>query len=67
MSKKLQLVIAGSVFLGLILVWIGWRHGRTEADEGESSAGNSGEVTAGVVRVQRGAIAQSLTIAGAFG
>lgn len=66
MSKKLQLVIAGSVFLGLILVWIGWRHGRTEADEGESSAGNSGEVTAGVVRVQRGAIAQSLTIAGAF-
>src|SRR6266851_1571990 len=66
MSKKMQLVIAGSVFLGLILVWIGWRHGRTEADEGESSAGNSGEVTAGVVRVQRGTIAQSLTIAGAF-
>jgi RND family efflux transporter MFP subunit len=66
MSKKMQLVIAGSVFLGLILVWIGWRHGRTEADEGESSAGNSGEVTAGVVHVQRGTIAQSLTIAGAF-
>jgi RND family efflux transporter MFP subunit len=66
MSKKIQLVIAGSVFLGLILVWIGWRHGRTEADEGESSTGNSREVTAGVVRVQRGRIAQSLTIAGAF-
>ena len=66
MSKKMQLVIAGSVFLGLILVWIGWRHGRTEADEGESSAGNSGEVTAAVARVQRGTIAQSLTIAGAF-
>jgi RND family efflux transporter MFP subunit len=66
MSKKMQLVIAGSVFLGLILVWIGWRHGRTEAEEEESSAGNSGEVTAGVVRVQRGTIAQSLTIAGAF-
>jgi RND family efflux transporter MFP subunit len=66
MSKKMQLVIAGSIFLGLILAWIGWRHGRTEADEGESSAGNSGEVTAGVVRVQRGTIAQSLTIAGAF-
>jgi RND family efflux transporter MFP subunit len=66
MSKKMQLVIAGSVFLGLILVWIGWRHGRTEADEGESSAGNSGEVTAGVVHVQRGTIAQSLTSAGAF-
>jgi RND family efflux transporter MFP subunit len=66
MSKKMQLVIAGSVFLGLILVWIGWRHGRTEADEGESAAGNSGEVTAGVVHVHRGTIAQSLTIAGAF-
>jgi RND family efflux transporter MFP subunit len=66
MSKKMQLVIAGSVFLGLILVWIGWRHGRTEADEGESSAGNSGEVTAGVALVQRGTIEQSLTIAGAF-
>jgi RND family efflux transporter MFP subunit len=66
MSKKMQLVIAGSVFLGLILLWIGWHHGRTEADEGESSAGNSGEVTAGVARVQRGTIAQSLTIAGAF-
>src|SRR6266849_7086861 len=66
MSKKMHLVIAGSVFLGLILVWIGWRHGRTEADEGEYSAGNSGEVTAGVVRVQRGKIGQSLTIAGAF-
>lgn len=66
MSKKMQLVIASSVFLGLILVWIGWRHGRTEADEGESPAGNSVEVTAGVVRVQRGTIAQSLTIAGAF-
>jgi len=52
MSKKIQLVVAGSVFLGLILVWIGWRHGRTEADEGASSAGNSREVTAGcVVRV----------------
>jgi multidrug efflux pump subunit AcrA (membrane-fusion protein) len=66
MSKKTQLAIAGSVFLGLILMWIGWRHGRTEADEGESSAGNPGEVTAGVIRVQRGTIVQSLTIAGAF-
>src|SRR6202795_3443377 len=66
MSKKSKLVIAGLVFLGLIALWAGWRHGRTEADEGESSAGNSGEVTAGVVRVQRGTIAQSLTIAGAF-
>jgi RND family efflux transporter MFP subunit len=66
MSKNSKLVIAGFVFLGLIALWVGWRHGRTEADEGESSAGNSGEVTAAVARVQRGAIAQSLTIAGAF-
>src|SRR3981189_2005296 len=66
MSKKSKWIIAALVFFGLILVWTGWRHGRTEADEGESSAGNPGEVSAAVTRVRRGTIAQSLTIAGAF-
>jgi RND family efflux transporter MFP subunit len=66
MSKKSKWIIAALTLVGLILVWIGWRHGRTEADEGESTAGNSGEVSAAVARVRRGTIAQSLTIAGAF-
>jgi RND family efflux transporter MFP subunit len=66
MSKNSKLVIAGLVFLGLVALWAGWRHGRTEADENDSTTAASGEVTAAVTRVQRGAIAQSLTIAGAF-
>jgi RND family efflux transporter MFP subunit len=66
MSKRKKLIIAGLVFLGLVALWAGWRHGKTEADESDSSTANSGEVTAAVTRVQRGAIAQSLTIAGAF-
>ena len=66
MSKNSKLVIAGLVFLGLIAVWAGWRHGKTEADETDQSAAGPAGVTAAVARVQRGAIAQSLTIAGAF-
>jgi RND family efflux transporter MFP subunit len=66
MSKRNKLIIAGLVFLGLIALWAGWRHGKTEADESDSSTAAGGEVTAAVTRVQRGAIAQSLTIAGAF-
>ena len=66
MSKNSKLVIAGLVFLGLIALWAGWRHGKTEADESDSSTAGHGAVTAAVARVQRGAIEQSLTIAGAF-
>lgn len=66
MSKKNKLVIAGLIFLGLVALWAGLRHGKTEADESDSTTAASGEVTAAVTRVQRGAIAQSLTIAGAF-
>jgi RND family efflux transporter MFP subunit len=66
MSKRNKLIIAGLAFLGLIALWAGWRHGKTEADESDSSTATGGEVTAAVTRVQRGAIAQSLTIAGAF-
>lgn len=66
MSKNSKLVIAGLLFLGLIALWAGWRHGKTEADGTDSNAGGSGGVTAAVVRVQRGAIEQSLMIAGAF-
>lgn len=66
MSKSSKLVIAGLVFVGLIALWAGLRHGKTEADESDSTPAGPGKVTAAVARVQRGAIAQSLTIAGAF-
>ena len=65
MSKKMQIWTACGLLLALALVWLGWRHGKIEADEGDSSA-TSGIVTAGVAAARRGAIAQSLTIAGAF-
>ena len=63
MSKNSKLVIAALMIVGLVALWAGWRHGKTEADESDSTAAG---VTAAVARVQRGAIAQSLTIAGAF-
>jgi RND family efflux transporter MFP subunit len=66
MSKNSKLVIVALVFVGLAALWAGWRHGKTEADETNQSAAGAGGVAAAVTRVQRGAIAQSLTIAGAF-
>jgi len=66
MSQKNKSIIAALVFLGLIALWAGWRHGKTEANDSDSRATGPAVVTAAVTRVQRGAIAQSLTIAGAF-
>src|SRR5258708_25054825 len=66
MSKRNKLIVAGLVVLGLIALWAGWRHGKTEADASDSTAAGPAGVTAAVTRVQRGSIAQSLTIAGAF-
>ena len=66
MSKNGKLAIAGLIFLGLIALWAGWRHGKTEADASDSTAAGPAGVTAAVTRVQRGSIAQSLTIAGKF-
>jgi RND family efflux transporter MFP subunit len=66
MSKKIQMLVAGVVFVALIALWAGWRHGKTEADGGDPSTDASGEMAAAVARVGRGTIAQSLTIAGAF-
>ncbi len=65
MSKNSKLGIAAIVFVGLVALWAGWRHGKTEADETDKSAAGAGGVTAGVAQVRRGTIAQSLTIAGA--
>ena len=48
MSKKMQFVVAGVVFLALIALWLGMRHEKTEADEDDTAA-------AGQVRRRRGA------------
>ena len=66
MSKNSKLVIAGLVFLGLIALWAGWRHGKTEADGADPSGNPRGEVVAGVVKVSRGKLGTPLTLAGAF-
>jgi len=66
MSKNSKLVIAGLAFLGLIALWAGWRHGRTEADDADPKGKTHGEVVAAVVKVSRGKLGTPLTLAGAF-
>jgi RND family efflux transporter MFP subunit len=66
MSKKSKLVIAGLVFLGLIALWAGWRHGKTEADDADHAGKTHGETVAAVVEVSRGKLGSPLTLAGAF-
>ncbi|HWY07210.1 MAG TPA: efflux RND transporter periplasmic adaptor subunit [Candidatus Acidoferrales bacterium] len=66
MSKKSKLVIVGLVFFGLIALWLGWRHEKTEADDAEPAGKAHGEVVAAVVKVSRGKLGAPLTLAGAF-
>jgi RND family efflux transporter MFP subunit len=66
MSKKSKSIIAGLVFLGLIALWAGWRHGKTEADDSTSTGKTHGETVAAVVKVSRGKLGAPLTLAGAF-
>lgn len=66
MSKKMQFLVAGVVFLALIALWLGMRHGKTEADDTERGGKGRGELVAGVVTVSRGTLGAPLTLAGAF-
>jgi RND family efflux transporter MFP subunit len=66
MSKRNKLIVAGLVFLGLIALWSGWRHGKTEADGVDSAGKTRGETVAAVVKVSRGKLGSPLTLAGAF-
>ncbi len=64
MSQKTQIILG---IVALFTVFFGWRwlaHSHTEANDSE--ADTSEVATAAVARVQRGAIENSLTIAGAF-
>ena len=66
MSKNSKLVIAGLVFVMLLALWAGWRHGKTEADDADPGGKTHGETVAAVVKVSRGKLGAPLTLAGAF-
>jgi len=63
MSKKNQLFVACVVFLALIALWLGMRHGKTEADGVDKTLGAP---VAAVVKAERGSLGTALTLAGAF-
>ena len=64
MNGKRNLLIAGSVILGVLLLWGAIRRAKTEADDGHDSVG--GDPVAAVVRVERRDLGTPLTLAGAF-
>jgi RND family efflux transporter MFP subunit len=66
MSKKIQWLVACAVLLGLILLWFAWRHAKTEAEDGEHAGKERAEIVAAMVKVTRGKLGGSLTLAGAF-
>jgi RND family efflux transporter MFP subunit len=66
MTAKRKLVVASVVVLAaLLLLWIGIRRGKTEADD-DSHPLPAGEPVAAVVKVTRGTLGAPLTLAGAF-
>src|SRR5258707_11186776 len=66
MSKRNKRIVAGLVLLGLIALWAGWRHGKTEADDADLAGRTPGETVAAVVKVSRGKLGAPMTLAGAF-
>jgi RND family efflux transporter MFP subunit len=63
MSKKKQIWIAGAVLVALMALWLGLRHGKTEADSADKP---HGDLVAAVVKIERGDLGAALTLAGAF-
>src|SRR5271170_2228692 len=63
MTTKTKVVIAAVVFIA-ILVWMGIRHQKTEADGGSQTAAE--DPVAAVVKVTRGSLGSPLILAGAF-
>jgi RND family efflux transporter MFP subunit len=67
MTRKTKIVLGVvAVLIALMGVWRWLGHSRTEANDGDSASGVSGEVIAAVAPVQRSTIENTLTIAGAF-
>jgi len=64
---KRQAYIAAGILAAVIISWVAvTRRGKAKADDSGSASGTASEVVAAVVRVQRGAIENSLTISGEF-
>jgi RND family efflux transporter MFP subunit len=64
---KTKAWIAGGLLVAILMAWaVVSRHGKAEADGSETEAGTGVALSAAVVRVQRGAIENSLTISGEF-
>jgi len=63
MSKKTQIGIACGALVAVLLLWMSWRHGKTQADDADKGRG---EVVAAVVKVERRNLGVALTLAGAF-
>jgi len=67
MTRKTKIVLGLAVALvAFVTGWLWLGRSRTEADDIDPATGLSGEVIAAVAPVQRGAIENTLTIAGAF-
>src|SRR5271169_1711015 len=66
MRAKKKLVIASVVVLTALLVWIGFRRAKTEADDDNHPLEPNRERVAAVVKVERRDLGVALTLAGAF-
>src|SRR5271167_3652885 len=66
MRAKKKLVIASVVVLTALLVWIGFRRAKTEADDDNHPLEPNRERVAAVVKVERRDLGLALTLAGAF-
>jgi RND family efflux transporter MFP subunit len=66
MTAKAKVGIAVGLVLGVLLVWAGIRHARTEAEDSSHGFGPHREPAAAVVKAGRGTLGSPLTLAGAF-
>ena len=66
MTGKQKLLIAGSLIVGVPLLWGIFRHSKTEAEDGRDAEAVAKQPVAAVVKVERRSMNAPLTLAGAF-
>lgn len=66
MSVNKKLYLAGGVLLSALLAWMIVRRGQAEGEDPDGTPVSGATGSAAVVRIQRGAIENSLTISGEF-
>lgn len=66
MSVNKKLYLAGGVLLSALLAWMIVRRGKAEGEDPDGTPVSGATGSAAVVRIQRGAIENSLTISGEF-